>query len=412
MQHQLLQHQIESIYRQESRRVFATLLRLLGDFDVAEDALHEAFKAAIQQWPKEGLPTKPYAWLVSTGRFKAIDFIRRESRFRNLHLNPLLSQDSQDGVPEEEDQYIEDDRLRLIFTCCHPALATDIQIPLTLKALCGMTTAAIASAFLVSQTAMAQRIVRGKAKIRAAGIPYQVPTQAQLPARLDSVLTVIYLIFNEGYHASSGNGLTCADLSQEAIRLGRLLLQLLPDTEVMGLLALMLLQESRRQARLSPQGELVLLENQDRTLWNRSQIAEAKTLLETVFASGDIGSYTLEASIAAAHAMAASTADTDWNRITALYTLLLHASPSPIVELNRAVAIAMRDGPDVGLSLIEEISARGDLNNYPLLHAAKADLCRRLGRIEAARESYQYALNLTQQEPERRFLQKRLQALH
>lgn len=406
----VLKHQIEAIYRQESRRVFATLLRVLGDFDLAEDALHEAFKAAMQQWPQHGLPANPRAWLISAGRFKAIDFMRRESRFNAVQQALLTLLEDHRELPED-DESIEDDRLRLIFTCCHPALAPEFQIALTLREVCGMSTEAIASAFLVSPSAMAQRIVRGKTKIRTAGIAYQIPSQDDLPKRLDSVLTVIYLIFNEGYHASAGDMLIRLDLSQEAIRLGRLLMELLPDSEVVGLLALMLLQESRRRARVSAQGELILLEQQDRSLWDRGQIAEAKRLLETVFASGDIGSFSLEAAIAAVHADAPTVAATDWHRIVALYDLLLLATPSPVIELNRAVAVAMRDGPEAGLMLIEALIERGHLNNYHLLHAARADLCRRLGWVEAARAGYQRALALAQQEPERRFLQKRLMEL-
>lgn len=411
MDKRVIRHQIETIYRQESRRIFATLLRLLGDFDAAEEALQEAFKAAAQHWPEEGLPAHPRAWLISAGRFKAIDQIRRETRLSTAKEWLQLQSEEADDCIEENDS-IEDDRLRLIFTCCHPALASDSQVALTLREVCGLTTEAIANAFLVPPATLAQRIVRGKAKIRAAGIPYEVPSFDALPERLDNVLTVVYLIFNEGYHASSGNALTRPDLSQEAIRLGRLLLALLPDSEVIGLLALMLLHESRRAARTTAEGDIILLEHQDRSLWDRTLIDEAKTLLQQAFAFDQIGSYTIEAAIAALHADAADTASTDWNGIVNYYDLLLTASPSPVVELNRAVAVAMHRGPEAGLSLIEDIFRRGELSHYHLAHAAHADLCRRLGRIQQARDSYQKALDLSVQEPAKKFLRQRLDELN
>lgn len=410
MDKRVIRHQIETIYRQESRRIFATLLRLLGDFDAAEEALQEAFKAAAQQWPEEGLPAHPRAWLISAGHFKAIDQIRRETRLSTAKEWLQMQSEEADACIEETDS-IEDDRLRLIFTCCHPALASDSQVALTLREVCGLTTEAIANAFLVPPATLAQRIVRGKAKIRAAGIPYEVPSFDALPERLDNVLTVVYLIFNEGYHASSGNALTRPDLSQEAIRLGRLLLALLPNSEVIGLLALMLLHESRRAARTTAEGDIILLEHQDRSRWDRTLIGEAKTLLQQAFAFDQVGSYTIEAAIAALHADAADTASTDWNGIVIYYDMLLTAALSPVVELNRAVAVAMRDGPEAGLGLIEDIFRRGDLNHYPLAHAAHADLCRRLGRIQQARFSYQKALELSVQEPAKKFLRQRLDEL-
>jgi RNA polymerase sigma-70 factor (ECF subfamily) len=404
--------EVEAVYRSDSRRVLATLIRLLGDFDLAEEALHEAFAAAVERWPRDGMPANPRAWLVSAGRFKAIDVLRRRARF-DRSLAELAER--LDGDPDEpggsDPESVEDDRLRLIFTCCHPALAPDAQAALTLREVCGLTTEEIARAFLAAPPTVAQRIVRAKAKIRDARIPYQVPSRAELPDRLDIVLQVIYLVFNEGYFASSGTSLTRHDLSGEAIRLGRLLLELLPDPEVMGLLALMLLHESRRAARTSPDGELVLLDEQDRTLWNREQIAEGSALVERALASGRTGPYTLQAAIAAVHAHAPTAAATDWARIVALYDALAQPEASAVVELNRAAAVAMRDGPLAGLALIDQILARGDLADYHLAHSARAELCRRLGRSADARASYERALDLTRQEPERRFLERRLREL-
>ncbi len=403
----------EDIYRAESRQVLATLIRLLGDFDAAEEALHEAFAAAVEQWPRDGVPANPRAWLVSTGRFKAIDSIRRRARY-DASLMELAwhIETTTSNLPEEEDDDpIQDDRLRLIFTCCHPSLKPEAQIALTLREVCGLTTEEVARAFLASPSTLAQRIVRAKAKIRDAHIPYDVPRPSELPARLDAVLHIIYLVFNEGYAASSGVSLTRADLSGEAIRLGRLLLQLLPEPEAMGLLALMLLHESRRAARTSEAGDLILLEHQDRSRWNRDYIAEGITLVERALSSKRFGPYTLQAAIAAVHAEAATAAGTDWAQIVALYDLLLRVEPSPIVELNRAVAVAMRDGPAAGLELVEAILARGELRDYHLIHSARADLCRRLGQKQEARRSYERALALTKQEPERRFLERRLHEL-
>lgn len=399
---------LADVYRTESRRGFATLVRLLGDFDLAEEAVHDAFAAAAEQWPESGVPDNPRAWLVSAGRFKAIDAIRRRSRF-DASLEEIAGRIETPARPESDGEDIEDDRLRLIFTCCHPALASSAQVALTLREVCGLKTEEIASAFLTTPATIAQRIVRGKAKIRDAGIPYQVPSIADLPERLDSVLSVIYLVFNEGYSASSGESLTRADLSQEAIRLGRLLSEMLPDPEVLGLVALMLLQESRRAARSTAEGDLVLLEDQDRSLWNRQQISEGKALVERALSSGRASAYTIQAAIAAVHADAAATATTDWSQIAALYGLLAGIEPSPVIELNRAVAIAMRDGPASGLELIDAILARGDLADYHLSHAARADMCRRLGRTADARASYERALALARQEPERRFLVRRLE---
>jgi RNA polymerase sigma-70 factor, ECF subfamily len=400
---------VDTLYRTESRRVFATLIRLLGDFDLAEEALHEAFAAAVEQWTREGVPQNPRAWLVSTGRFKAIDTLRRRTRFSNS-LAELVKDPNQDNLPDAMDD-VEDDRLRLIFTCCHPALAPSTQVALTLREICGLKTEEIASAFLSTPPTIAQRIVRGKAKIRDAGIPYVVPAIADLPERLDAVLSVIYLVFNEGYSASSGESVTRADLSGEAIRLGRLLVELLPDPEAMGLLALMLLQESRRTARTSPTGDLVLLEDQDRSLWNKEQIAEGKALIERALSDRQVGVYAIQAAIAAVHADAPSAQTTDWAQIVALYDLLAQAQPSPVIDLNRAVAVAMRDGPLEGLQLVDNILAQGDLADYHLAHAARADLCRRLGKRADARTSYQQALAIARQEPERRFLEKRLAEL-
>jgi len=403
---------VETIYRGESRRVFATLIRLLGDFDRAEEALHDAFKAALEQWPRDGVPANPRAWLVSAGRFKAIDGIRRDARFDVVEdVTELSDTLATADAPPEEGETVADDQLRLVFTCCHPALSPDAQVALTLREVCGLTTEQIAHAFLTPAPTLAQRIVRAKTKIRDARIPYQVPTQAELPERLDAVLRVIYLVFNEGYAASSGDALTRPDLSGEAIRLGRLLVELLPEPEARGLLALMLLHESRRAARTSPDGDLILLENQDRARWNHEQIAEGVALVEQALASRRIGPYTLQAAIAAVHAEAPHAAATDWAQIVGLYDVLLRVEPSPIIALNRAVAVAMRDGPAAGLALIDAILARGELADYRLAHAARADLCRRLGQTGDARASYERALALTRQEPERRFLERRLAEL-
>jgi RNA polymerase sigma-70 factor (ECF subfamily) len=402
---------VDAVYRSESRRVFATLIRLLRDFDLAEEALHDAFRAALEQWPRDGVPANPRAWLVSAGRFKAIDGIRRRARFSALDDLPEDADALIAETPDSAGEELEDDRLRLIFTCCHPALQPDAQVALTLREVCGLTTEEIAHAFLTAPPTLAQRIVRAKAKIRDAGIPYQVPEQADLPDRLDSVLRVIYLVFNEGYSASSGASLTRHDLSGEAIRLARLLVELLPEPEAMGLLALMLLHESRRAARTSAAGDLILLDEQDRSLWNREQIAEGTALVERALSSGRGGAYALQAAIAAVHAEAPSAEATDWAEIVALYEVLARIEPSPVVELNRAVAVAMRDGPEAGLVLIDAILARGDLLEYHLAHSARAELCRRLGRNTDALGSYQQALALVRQEPERRFLERRLAAL-
>ena len=403
---------VDAAYRADSRRVLATLIRLLGDFDLAEEAMHDAFMAAVEQWPRDGIPANPRAWLVSTGRFKTITTMRTRARF-DASLNELaerLEAAARDAGGRDEDS-VEDDRLRLIFTCCHPALTPDAQIALTLREVCGLTTEEIAHAFFTSPSTVAQRIVRAKAKIRDAGIPYQVPALADLADRLDSVLHVVYLVFNEGYFASSGDSLTRHDLSGEAIRLGRLLIELLPEPEAIGLLALMLLHESRRAARTSPDGELILLDDQDRSRWNRDQIAEGAALVERALALRRLGPYPLQAAIAAVHAEAATAGVTDWRQIVGLYDILVHADPAPVVELNRAAAVAMRDGPLAGLTIIDAILARGDLADYLHAHSARADLCRRLGRVEEARASYQRALDLTRQEPERRFLERRLREI-
>ena len=400
---------INAVYIAESRRVLATLIRLLGDFDAAEEALHDAFRAALEQWPRDGLPANPRAWLVSAGRFKAIDGLRRRKRFDALddvaNATDLAVDDAEAWADRES---VEDDRLRLIFTCCHPALSADAQVALTLREVCGLSTEEIARAFLTPAPTLAQRIVRAKAKIRDARIPYQVPTPQELPDRLDAVLRVIYLVFNEGYAASSGSSLTRHDVSAEAIRLGRLLVELLPEPEAMGLLGLMLLHESRRAARTSPTGEVILLDDQDRAKWDRDQISEGTRLVERALASRRVGPYAIQAAISAVHSEAASAAATDWIEIVGLYNVLLRIDPSPVIELNRAVAVAMRDGPEAGLHLIDALLERGELREYRLAHAAHAELCRRLGRNEDAKVSYERALALTRQEPERRFLEKRL----
>jgi RNA polymerase sigma-70 factor (ECF subfamily) len=402
-----MKDKIEAVYRSESRRVFATLVRLLGDFDLAEEALHEAFRAALEQWPSDGVPENPRAWLVSAGRFKAIDAIRRRARF-----DPLEEEHAETIAAEErEADEIEDDRLRLVFTCCHPALSPDAQVALTLREVCGLRTEEIAHAFLTPAPTLAQRIVRAKTKIRDARIPYEVPGPAELAERLDAVLRVIYLVFNEGYSASSGESATRADLSTEAVRLARLLIDLLPEPEALGLLALMVLHESRRAARTSPSGDLILLEEQDREQWDRKLIAEGVALVERALSSRRFGAYSLQAAISAVHAEAPEAAATDWAQIVALYDVLERLDPSPIVALNRAVAFAMRDGPAAGLALVEEILKKGELEEYHLAHAARADLCRRLGRQADARASYERALALARQEPERRFLARRIAEL-
>ena len=403
---------LDTLYRSESRRILATLVRLLGEIDIAEDALHDAFKAALEQWPVEGIPANPRSWLVSAGRFKAIDRLRRNARFdTSLDSITGLVDASAKDPSDLADEGVSDDQLRMIFTCCHPSLAPESRVALTLREVCGLTTEEIASAFLATPSALAQRIVRAKSKIRDARIPYEVPAPADIPGRLDAVLQVVYLVFNEGYSASSGGSLTRPDLSEEAIRLGRLLLELLPEPEAMGLLALMLIQESRRTARTSAEGDLILLEDQERSLWNRAYIAEGSALVERALLSRRFGPYTIQAAIAAVHAGAPNAAATDWQEIVGLYDVLIRAEPSPVVELNRAVAVAMRDGPQAGLLLIDAILARGDLSDYHLAHSARGELCRRLGRVDEARASYKRALSLVRQEPERRLLERRLRGL-
>lgn len=404
---------VDEVYRAESRQVLATLIRLLGDFDIAEEALQEACAVAMEQWPRDGIPTNPRAWLVSTGRFKAIDGMRRRARY-DASLNELAAhiETATSDPLEQTDEPIEDDRLRLIFTCCHPALSSEAHIPMTLREVCNLTTEEIARAFLTKPTTIAQRIVRAKVKIRDARIPYEVPPSSELPERIEAVLRVVYLVFNEGYSASFGPSLTRVDLSGEAIRLGRLLVQLLSDPEAMGLLALMLLHESRRQTRISANGDLVLLEQQDRSLWNHELIQEGIALVERALSLKRIGPYTLQAAIAAVHAESPSAGETDWTHIVGLYDLLLRMDPSPIIELNRAVAVAMRDGPAEGLELVDALLQRGQLSQYHLAHATRADFCRRLGMKADARASYQRALALTKQEPERRFLRQRLMKLN
>jgi RNA polymerase sigma-70 factor (ECF subfamily) len=404
-----IRDQIDELYRSESRRVFASLVRLLNDFDLADDAMHEAFAAALENWQRDGVPENPRAWLISTGRFKAIDALRRQGRLRALQpeiasrIDEVADENAARAATE-----IEDDRLRLVFTCCHPAIDPKLQVPLTLREVCGLTTEEIAHAYLTSKATMAQRIVRGKATIRDSQIPYAVPSLTDLPERLEAVLSAIYLVFNEGYAASQGASLIRVDLTAEAIRLGRLLLELLPDPEVKGLLALMLLHESRRESRVSRDGEIILLEDQDRTLWDRNLISEGNSLVEQSLRSRHYGAYTLQASISAVHARADTAEQTDWNQIVVLYSELQRINASPVVELNRAVAVAMRDGPEAGLALIDAILNRGDLVDYHLAHAARAELCRRCGKMADAKNSYERALSLTRQEPERRFLSRRL----
>ena len=411
-----LSNTIETLYRSESGRVLATLVRILGDLDLAEEAMHEAFAAALEFWSQTGIPDKPRPWLISTARFKAIDAIRRRARFNGAQRDLVAHMESRvDDAPggkvETGDEEIEDDRLRLIFTCCHPALPPEGQVALTLREICGLTTEEIARAFLVTPAALAQRIVRAKAKIRETPIPYEVPAPHDLPERLNAVLQVVYLVFNEGYSAAAGTEVTRAELTGEAIRLGRLLAELQPEPDAIGLLSLMLLQDSRRAARTSPAGELILLEHQDRSLWNRDQISEGAALVKKALQSRRFGAYTLQAAIAAVHAEAESAAATNWRRIVGLYDQLVRIQPSPVVHLNRAVAIAMCDGPEAGLAQVDALLDRGELANYYLAHAARADMCRRLGRTAEARASYGKALALTQQEPERRFLEERIRQL-
>ena len=406
-----LSRTIETLYRSESGRILATLARLLGDLDVAEEAMHEAFAAALDTWPQTGVPDNPRPWLISTARFKAIDGMRRRARFDSAQKDLTLHLEARINEVPYEDEEIEDDRLRLIFTCCHPALPPEGRLALTLREVCGLTTEEIARAFLITPATLAQRIVRAKAKIRDTPIRYEVPSPQELPERLGAVLQAIYLVFNEGYSAAAGAEVTRAELTAEAIRLGRLVSELLPEPEVLGLLSLMLLQESRRAARTSPTGELILLENQDRSLWNREQIVEGVALLEKALKSRRFGSYTLQAAIAAVHAEAESVALTDWRQIVALYDRLAQIQPSPVVQLNRAVAIAMRDGPEAGLTQIDAVLEQGELANYYLAHSVRADMYRRLGRTAEARSSYEKALALTHQEPERQFLRERIRQL-
>jgi RNA polymerase sigma-70 factor (ECF subfamily) len=412
MNEEQIRQKVEAIYQSESRRVLATLIRLLKDFDLAEDALHDAFAAAMVQWGRDGIPANPRAWLVSTGRFKAIDHLRRRAKF-DASLTDLADQLNAETNehPELENTDVNDDQLRLIFTCCHPALSPDARVALTLREVCGLTTEEIARAYLSTPPTIAQRIVRAKAKIRDAHIPYQIPSRADLPERLDTVLQVIYLVFNEGYFASSGESLTRADLSGEAIRLGRLLVELLPEPEAMGLLGLMLLHESRRISRTASNGELILLADQDRSLWNRKQIGEGSSLVQRALSTRQFGTYTLQGAIAAVHTQAPEADATDWAQIVSLYEVLLRLYPSPVIELNRAVAVAMKDGPQAGLDIIDRLLNDGELSEYHLAHSARADLFRRLGRAQEARDSYERALALTRQEPERRFYEKRLQEL-
>jgi RNA polymerase sigma-70 factor, ECF subfamily len=401
---------LDEIYTTESRKILATLIRLLGDFDIAEDAMHDAFTIAFEQWQEQGIPENPCSWLISTGRFKAIDNIRRHSRF-DFSLKKLINKIDTNSINPDEraDKEIEDDELRLIFTCCHPALSPEARIALTLREVCSLTTEEIAGAFLITPSTLAQRIVRAKAKIRDANIPFEVPSRLELPQRLEAVNQVLYLVFNEGYSASYGDSLTRPDLSGEAIRLGRLMLELLPEPEVKGLLALMLLQESRRQARTSQSGDIILLEDQDRKLWNYEQIKEGISLVEQALKSHKFGSYTLQAAIAAVHAEAAKPELTDWPQIVALYDKLLELEPSPIIELNRAVAIAMHDGPKVGIQYINNILSKGDLTDYYLAYSARGELNRRLGNNSDARSDFERALSLTNQITVRRFLESRLQ---
>ena len=405
--------EIDALYRRDSRRIFATLIRLLGDFERAEEALHEAFRAAMEKWPGEGLPQNPVSWLVSAGRFKSIDKQRRDKRFDHLEDRPDVSETLTDNAPalDEREEVLEDDRLRLVFTCCHPAIAADAQVALTLREVCGLATEEIAAAFLTPAPTIAQRIVRAKAKIRDANIPYQVPSRDELPARLESVLRVVYLVFNEGYSASSGDSATRGDLSAEAIRLGRLLLELIPEPEVQGLLALMLLHESRRETRATADGDLILLDEQDRSRWNRKLIDEGAALTQAALSSQRVGPYSLQAAIAAVHAESPTAAETDWSEIIGLYDLLLRIMPSPIVALNRTVAVAQLQGPELALEHLDGLLADGALDGYQLAHAARADFCRRLGRTVDARAAYSRAIELTAQGPARRFLERRLAAL-